>query len=515
MICCGGVFQAWLGSGFRARLQCLSGVTPGNRAYLGFRRLISSALTRGYAQARSDSLEHSAVFIMQGPLLLKVLASSFLAGEPTANQIVARCTQLLGKRWRWLPPVARRYVRVFAGRTRPRRQDVVEFLQQDLRFRRFWSKHAARLSVAHWLTEPQQMRPVAAAASWNLLPMASTGDLAAWLGVTPGELEWFADLRGLQYTNRDPKLRHYVYTVLAKQSGSIRLIEAPKPRLKALQRRILADILDKIPVHSAAHGFCKGRSIQTFVAPHVGRRVVLRMDVRDFFPSFGAARVQAFFRTSGYPESVANRLAGICTTATPRDVWTREAFGEDPLHFWESRADARALYSPTHLPQGAPTSPALANLLSYRMDCRLAGLAKSVGATYTRYADDLAFSGDDLFERGVTRFSTHVAAILCGEGFSVHHRKTRIMPQGVRQHLAGLVTNQRVNVRRSDFDCLKAILTNCVRFGPESQNREAHPDFRAHLAGRVSFVAMVNPLRGNRLRKMFSEIQWERRAQLL
>ena len=123
----------------------------------------------------------------------------------------------------------------------------------------------------------------------------------------------------------------------------------------------------------------------------------------------------------------------------------------------------------------------------------MAGLAKSAGAEYTRYADDLAFSGGEAFERRVERFSTHVAAILHEEGFIVHHRKTRLMRQGVRQHLAGLVANQRVNVIRADFDRLKATLTNCVRLGPESQNRDAHPSFRPHLEGRVGFVEMINP----------------------
>ena len=118
--------------------------------------------------------------------------------------------------------------------------------------------------------------------------------------------------------------------------------------------------------------------------------------------------------------------------------------------------------------------------------------------SYTRYADDLAFSGGDGFERAAERFSLHAAAILGEEGFSVNHRKTRIMRSGVRQHLAGLVTNQHPNVRRSDFDRLKAILTNCVRLGPESQNRDGHPRFRMHLEGRVAFVESINPAKGRR-----------------
>jgi hypothetical protein len=170
--------------------------------------------------------------------------------------------------------------------------------------------------------------------------------------------------------------------------------------------------------------------------------------------------------------------------------------------------DARTLYARPHLPQGAPTSPALANLCAYRFDCRLSGLAKSASAVYTRYADDMAFSGEESFERRVERFSIHAAAVLFEEGFTVHHRKTRIMRRGVRQYLAGLVTNEHINVVRADFDCLKATLTNCVRHGPASQNREGHPAFRSHLEGRVGFVEMVNAARGARLRKIFDLVQW-------
>jgi hypothetical protein len=101
-----------------------------------------------------------------------------------------------------------------------------------------------------------------------------------------------------------------------------------------------------------------------------------------------------------------------------------------------------------------------------------------------------------------------VAAILLEEGFQVHHRKTRIMRQGVRQHLAGLVVNQQVNTPRIDFDRLKATLNNCVRQGPQSQNRENHPAFQAHLAGRIAFVESMNPAKGHRLRKTFEQIIW-------
>ena len=170
--------------------------------------------------------------------------------------------------------------------------------------------------------------------------------------------------------------------------------------------------------------------------------------------------------------------------------------------------EARILYGHPHLPQGAPTSPALANLCFHRVDCRLRGLAESAGAVYTRYADVLAFSGGEDFGRSVERFSTHVAALLLEEGFFVNHRKTRIMRQGVRQRLAGLVANRRVNIPRTDFDLLKATLTNCVRDGPAGQNRGGHPDFRLQLDGRVAFVESINPAKARRLRELFRQIRW-------
>jgi hypothetical protein len=184
-------------------------------------------------------------------------------------------------------------------------------------------------------------------------------------------------------------------------------------------------------------------------------------------------------------------------------MWKTLGRGLDLL----AMAEARALYAWPHLPQGAPTSPALANICAWRVDCRLTGLAEAAGATYTRYADDLAFSGDEKFERCVERFALRVAAILMEEGFQVHHRKTRVMRCGVRQYLAGIVTNERLNVVRADFDRLKAILTNSVRHGAESQNREGHPAFRQHLDGRVGFVEMVNPAKGARLRRIFEKIR--------
>ncbi len=434
--------------------------------------------------------------------IARALAAAFLSGDLEVDELVDRGSRLLGRRWRWLRPLARRVAETFSGRTRPRQITATEFILADRGFSRACEKH--NLQLTNLLAVPSIMCPVSAAESWRVTPIRTAGELADWLGVAIGELDWFADLRTLEFKRNRGRLRHYHYRTLTKRFGRIRLIESPKPRLKHIQRCILTGILNHIPPHAAVHGFRRGRSIKTFAAPHVGKRVVMRIDLQDFFPSVSVARIQSLFRTVGYPEKVADLLTGLCSNSTPMDVWENDvvrSLGWQMRHIpW--------LYSQPHLPQGAPTSPALANLCAYRLDCRLSGLAHSAGATYTRYADDLAFSGDRDFERAAKRFHIHVCATVMEERFSVHHRKTRIMRQGVRQYLAGMVVNQRLNVPRDDFDRLKATLTNCIRLGAQSQNRGGHDDYRGHLAGRIAFVEMVNPTRGSRLRKLFDQVEW-------
>ena len=166
-------------------------------------------------------------------------------------------------------------------------------------------------------------------------------------------------MRGLERVVGDEALRHYRYTQVSRASGPPRVLEAPKPRLKALQRRLLHELLDFVPVHPAAHGFVGGRSARTHAAAHVGRRVVVRVDLEDFFAGVTAARVFGIFRACGYPEGVAHVLTGLCTNAVPPEQSV-------PGHWRLSRR----LAAP-HLPQGAPTSPALANLAAFALDRRL------------------------------------------------------------------------------------------------------------------------------------------------
>ncbi|WP_439630105.1 reverse transcriptase family protein [Gemmata sp.] len=355
-----------------------------------------------------------------------------------------------------------------------------------------------RKAVRPAMSPPLWLGPAAVPA------LATADQLAAWLGVEPGRLAWLADVTGRNRTHPHGPLRTYRHRWVPKASGRARLLEIPKLRLKNVQRALLEHVLNAIPPHPAVHGFCTGRSAVTNAAAHCGRAVVVKLDLADFFPSVPAARVYRVFRSVGYPEAVAGLLAGLCTTRTPADVWDARP---NPALDGSEHA-TRLRLSDRHLPQGAPTSPALANLAAHRLDRRLAGLAARLGATYTRYADDLTFSGDHDLARRAKRLA-HVAAVVAGEeGFALNFRKTRVMRRGRRQTVTGVVVNAHPNVPRADFDLLKATLTNCARHGPAGQNREGRPDFRAHLAGRVAHAAAVNPARGSKLWALFDRIAW-------
>jgi len=203
----------------------------------------------------------------------------------------------------------------------------------------------------------------------------------------------------------------------------------------------------------------------------------------------------------GYPESVAGLLTGLCTNSTPTDVLTCGLRRLDDEGTW-------LRHRTPHLPQGSPTSPALANLAAYRLDARLQGLAWAVSAQYTRNADDLVFSGDRDFQGCLKRLRVLINAIVLDEGFGIRHRKTHVMIAGTRQQVAGIRLNQHANIPRQTFDEFKAILHNCRRFGPDSQNRAGHAHFREHLQGRLAYWSAVCPERMKKLIKIFDQITW-------
>lgn len=298
----------------------------------------------------------------------------------------------------------------------------------------------------------------------------------------------YRQVRRVQDENQRQRLSNYWRRTIPKRGGGVRRLCAPKPRLKEAQRRILRGILERVPVHPAATAFRKGRGIEDHARAHVGRQVVVALDLEDFFPTIRRARVSAFFRWLGYPPSVASLLALLCTTDDGGGHQPRRSTPQGHL-LSVGEAQTRRV-----VPQGAPTSPAIANLVCFRLDCRLSGLAKKFGATYTRYADDLAFSGDEEFKRGLSRFLPLLRKIVSSEGFRPHPNKWRVMRHGTRQHLTGLTINTKPGVGRDEIDALKALLHRATKAGSlESQNKDALDHFADHIAGRVAWVARFHP----------------------
>lgn len=305
------------------------------------------------------------------------------------------------------------------------------------------------------------------------LPLLHTAkDVAASAGVA------FPKLRWLTFHRRGAALVHYHRYAIPKKSGGMRSISAPKPALADLQLWVLSRILMPLAVEPEAHGFVPERSIVTNATHHVGKKIVVNVDMKDFFPTITFRRVKGLFEKVGYSEHVATLLALVCTEPPRIPV----------------EVDGKKLYvalGERMLPQGACTSPAITNLVCRRLDRRLAGVGKKWGFTYTRYADDLTFSGEG--KEGVALLLRAVRSVLADEGFAEHPKKTRIMRRGRRQEVTGVTVNQKLGIGRREVRELRAILHNAQKHGLESQNREGHPNFEAHLRGRIAFVAMVDP----------------------
>ena len=303
---------------------------------------------------------------------------------------------------------------------------------------------------------------------YGLPKLADVAAVAAFAGVDE------AGLTALMRPGTGPG-SGYVEFEIPKAKGGARRIAAPRTPLRKIQRKVLDEILAKLPLHDACHGFVAGRSTVTNAKPHEGAALVVKMDLKDFFPTVHYRRVKGLFQHIGYGEDVAGALAGITTYRPTLELGT--------------------VVWPGMLPQGAPTSPALANLACRRLDSRLAKLAAKFGATYTRYADDLTFSFAKLPDIRMGRFLWWVDAICQQEGFTERDDKRRILRAKHQQRVTGLVVNQRVNVPRKDRRRFRAILHNCEKHGIASQAR-GHADFAAYLAGYAAYVNMVDPVLG-------------------
>lgn len=306
------------------------------------------------------------------------------------------------------------------------------------------------------------------------------------MGVTLNEL------RFLSFNRKTSKVNHYRRFYIAKKTGGERLISAPMPRLKRAQYWILDNILGKLEVEDCAHGFVPGKSIVTNAEPHVGKDVVINLDLKDFFPTISYKRIKGLFIKLGYSEEVSIIMALICSEP---DIEQYELDGE----VWNIAKSQR------YMPQGAPTSPTISNLICRKLDKRLKGLAAKFGYTYTRYADDLTFSASGNAANDATKLLAVVSEIVNNEGFTVHPEKTRIMRKGRHQEVTGITVNEKLSIDRKTLKKFRALLFQIEKDGPQDKNWGTGNLFSS-IQGYANFVTMVSPEKGQPLKKRVAAI---------
>jgi len=311
--------------------------------------------------------------------------------------------------------------------------------------------------------------------------LASPADVAKALGLSIPRLRWLA------FHADAAKVTHYVRFEAPKKGGGVRSLAAPHADLKRAQRWIAREVLAKMRLRDAAHGFVAGRSTLTNARPHLGKAVVVNADLKDFFPTIEFPRARGIFQEAGYSPAASTILA-LLSTEAPR----REAALDGET--FQVAVGARAL------PQGAPTSPALSNLAARGIDARLGALAAKLGWTYTRYADDITLSADAEGAQMTGYLLARLRHIADDEGFQVNEKKTRVQRRSTRQTVTGVVVNERPGAPRHEVRRLRAILHRARKEGLAAQNREKDPLYEARLRGRIAYVAMLNPRQGEALR---------------
>lgn len=433
------------------------------------------------------------------------LARAMLAGSPTADGLAARMRACLDADAAWYGPLALRCARLPGEHWRrltPRM--LASLIERDAGYQHAWLAERKPGVRRYILRERVGMNPLPIGLDRCQVPYwPHTAALGRWLGVSDAGM-WRLTRASAWQRRAHLGDQHYRYQLVAKRSGGWRLLEVPHPYLMALQRQLLDDLLDHVPPHESALGYARERSVVDHARAHASQEVVLKFDLKDFFTSVRASRVHALFKTLGYAESVARELTALCTTATPEPVLRR--MFEDGHLSW---ARLQRLRDP-HLPQGAPTSAALANLCAFRLDLRIDGFAHGLGARYTRYADDIVLSGGRHLSAAMPRIEAWIGRIALEEGFALNHRKTRRLTAGQRQSVCSIVVNQHTNLPRPEFDRLKAILHRCMTHGPASENRDDKPHWREHLQGRVAWAAQLNPVKAQRLKRLLDQIDWDR-----
>lgn len=286
----------------------------------------------------------------------------------------------------------------------------------------------------------------------NLIPLRTGTEVGTYLGVSKKLISAMA---------KRPQ-KYYREFEITKRNGRKRKINAPRVFLKTIQRYVLDCILTPLNLHDAACGFRRGYSCATGAKRHLQRPYLWNIDLENFFPSISKARVTEAFASMGYSPVASTLLASLCCL--------------------EER-----------LPQGAPTSPALANFICTPLDGQIEDLASKAGLVYTRYADDLSFSG---LKPITQEFRREAMQLIRAAGFQINPNKTRLMGPKCCRQVTGLTVNERISIPREKRRQLRACFHN-IKKDPAACVPE-----KERLVGLAAWVFEHHPAEG----KLYLEI---------
>jgi len=290
---------------------------------------------------------------------------------------------------------------------------------------------------------------------------------------------------------------------LKKKRGGYRVIQSPENELKYLQRWVLHNILEKIPSHSSCKGFDKRTSIKQNAEMHLNKQGILKIDLLRFYDSINEKRILGIFKSMGYHQNLAVSLAKICTLR-PNQTFLNSFKSTEQTLKDRIKKSVEGI-----LPQGAPTSPKLSNLIARRLDIRLAALGNKNNLSYSRYADDITFSGEIESLNNIRKI---IYRIIREENFYVNYDKTKLLIRGNPFFVTGLsVNNNIVTVPKKRKKDIEHHLFHCIKNGVEIHLNKCgikKRNFKDWLLGNIAFVYSVEKPLGEKYFNDFNKIEW-------
>lgn len=296
-------------------------------------------------------------------------------------------------------------------------------------------------------------------------------------------------LREIVQRNQDP----YSDVVLSKATGGTRAISAPDPVLMDVQRVILRRALSDLPLHPFSFAYTRGRSVQQCAELHLGSKWMIKFDLHDFFGQIGERDVFHVFVSRGYSRLMSFELARICTRSMSGGRLPVSAGRYKSIPSYETAGLG-------HLPQGAPTSGALSNMVATPLDHDMTAVALREGFTYTRYSDDMVFSTSVKdFDRAYARsIVAEIRALVDAHRLTLHEKKTRVVPPGARHVVLGLlVDGDSLRLTPEFRRRVEVHIRGVDRFGiaAHAKHRRFNSvfSFINHVEGCLTFARSVQP----------------------